>query len=119
MKKFLLAIGLVFALTACGGGTTEPEPDVEAPADEPTDETADEEAASGDFDVTAAEETYQKSCIGCHGQNLEGVSGPALENNDLSASEILTILENGRGSMPAMNLPEDEADNIAKWLETQ
>ncbi len=115
MKKFLLALGLgaVVALTACGGG------DEPAPAEEETPAEAPAEEAAGDFDATAARATYEASCIGCHGGNLEGASGPALEGTGLTAAEIEDIILNGKGAMPAQNLPEDEAANLAAWVEAQ
>ncbi|WP_088104260.1 c-type cytochrome [Halalkalibacter urbisdiaboli] len=118
MKKFLLTIGAVFALTACGGGN-EPAPE-EAPVEEaPAEETGGEEAA-GDVDATAARATYEKSCIGCHGGNLEGGAGPALAGGELSADEIQTVIHKGQGAMPPQtNVSEEEAANLAKWLEIQ
>ncbi|WP_257351774.1 menaquinol-cytochrome c reductase cytochrome b/c subunit [Pseudalkalibacillus decolorationis] len=45
---------------------------------------------------------YQKqTCIGCHGGNLSGGSGPSLIGTGLSAEEIANIAKNGTGAMPA------------------
>ncbi|NEU30218.1 cytochrome c [bacterium LRH843] len=125
MKKFLLALGLgaVVALTACGGGN-EPapapteQPAEEVPAEEAPAETP-EEGATAEFDATAAEDTYKKSCIGCHGGNLEGTVGPALKGTALSDAEIKNVILNGQGTMPAQNLPEADAENLAKWIKAQ
>ncbi|MCM3714638.1 c-type cytochrome [Halalkalibacter oceani] len=121
MKKFLLVLGAVFALTACGGGGEEPAPADEAPVDEaPAEDAAGEgEEAAGDFDAEAARTTYEASCIGCHGGNLEGGVGPALAGTELSAEEIEHVILNGQGTMPAQNLPEEDANNIAQWIKTQ
>ena len=128
MKKFLLALGLgaVVALTACGGAEEAPEEEVpaeEAPDDEAEAPAEDAEApaeeAAGDFDATAARATYEASCIGCHGGNLEGAMGPALAGGTLTAEEIEDIIHNGQGTMPAQNLPDDEAANLAAWIEAQ
>ncbi|WP_332695401.1 c-type cytochrome [Halalkalibacter lacteus] len=105
MKKILLALGVVIALTACGGG------DEAAPA--PAEEV------TGDFDATAARESYEASCIHCHGQNLQGGGGPGLVGGDLTADEILHVIQNGQKTMPAQNLPADEAENLAQWIEAQ
>lgn len=43
----------------------------------------------------------QESCIGCHGNALEGGMGPALKGTSLSKDEIVEVLQNGRGAMPA------------------
>ncbi|MCM3760663.1 c-type cytochrome [Alkalihalobacillus oceani] len=119
MKKFLLVLGAVFALTACGGGGEEPAPVDEAPVDEaPADDAAGEEAA-GDFDAEAARTSYEASCIGCHGGNLQGGAGPALAGTELSVEEIEDVILNGQGTMPAQNIPQEDANNIAQWIKTQ
>ncbi|WP_408006517.1 c-type cytochrome [Pseudalkalibacillus sp. A8] len=47
-------------------------------------------------------QVYQEqTCIGCHGNNLQGGSGPSLIGTGLSAEEIADIAKNGVGSMPA------------------
>lgn len=113
MKKVLLALGTIVALTACGGG------DEPAPEEAPAEEAAGGEEATGDFDATAARETYESSCIGCHGGNLEGGGGPGLTGTNLSAGDIETIIHSGKGSMPPQNVPDEEAENLAKWIEAQ
>ncbi|WP_232696593.1 YqzM family protein [Brevibacillus daliensis] len=66
-----------------------------------------------------AEQLVQKSCIACHGQNLEGMSGPALANigSKLSADDISKVIKEGRGIMPPglINNPKEVAA-VAKWL---
>ncbi|MEC1179956.1 cytochrome c [Metasolibacillus meyeri] len=42
-----------------------------------------------------------QSCIGCHGGDLTGGMGPDLHGIALSKEEIVEILTNGKGSMPA------------------
>ncbi len=42
-----------------------------------------------------------QGCIGCHGGNLEGASGPALTGTGLSPEEIAKIAVEGKGAMPA------------------
>lgn len=118
MKKLLMAMGLLVALTGCGAGEEEPEvttPEVE-------EETTGGEEATGDFDATAAEESYEKSCIACHGQNLQGAVGPALAGTELTEEEILTVLHEGQGTMVSQvpqNLTEEEAVNLTKWIKSQ
>lgn len=97
MKKWLLALGLgsILVLGACGGDD------------------------GGDESVSAGEAAYQDSCSSCHGGDLEGGSGPALDNvgDDYSAEEIEDIIENGTGSMPPMkNVSDDDRTEIADWL---
>ncbi|MBD8013604.1 MULTISPECIES: cytochrome c551 [Planococcus] len=109
MKKQLMAIlfGSALILGACGGGdTTEPE---EAPAD-----SGGEEAAAVD-----AEQVVQQNCISCHGENLEGAGNfPALNNvgSRLSQDEIRSVIENGKGAMPANIIEGEEADAVAEYL---
>ncbi|WP_017726276.1 c-type cytochrome [Halalkalibacterium ligniniphilum] len=113
MKKFLFAIGAVLVLGACGGGGDE------APTDEAPAEEAPAEETAGDFDATLARETYEASCISCHGGNLEGGGGPALAGSDYSVEHIIDVIHNGKGSMPPQNVPDEEAENLAKWIAEQ
>ena len=105
MKKSLLALlfGTLLVLGACGGGN----------ADKP----ADTGSTNGTTDVADAEKIYSNSCIGCHGGNLEGKSGPALDKvgGHMTEEEILDVIVNGRGTMPPM-LKGDDAEAVAKWL---
>lgn len=125
MKKLLMATACasILTLAACGGKPAEeaPAPGTEAPAPGEAETKAPEgEPTDGDvtYDAALAEASY-KSCAGCHGANLEGVSGPALKGTALSADEILDIIENGRGTMPAGLKTGDEAKNLAAWLAAQ
>ncbi|TFE01127.1 cytochrome c550 [Jeotgalibacillus salarius] len=74
-----------------------------------------EEASGGDFDPEAH---YQSTCIGCHGENYEGASGPALEGvgERLSTDEIADIMVNGQGGMPGGQVDEENADQMAEWV---
>lgn len=64
------------------------------------------------------EEIYQKSCIGCHGEQYEGGAGPALTGvaDRLSQEEIADVVVNGRGAMPPGLVPAERADEMAEWL---
>lgn len=71
------------------------------------------------FDEAKAKETYQASCQGCHGANLEGGFGPALNNvgSKMDANAIYDIIKKGRGQMPPQGQVSDEdAKNVAEWL---
>lgn len=123
MKKWLaaLALALVMALTACGGGgEDEPADDsaMEEPADEGTDEGSN--ADGGTVDAEAAEQAFQQNCASCHGGDLGGGVGPALTEvgSKYSAEEIVNIIKNGKGQMPAQNVDDETAQLIASWLAT-
>lgn len=69
---------------------------------------------------TNPEEIYQNNCLNCHGDDLAGSgNNPDLTEvgNRLSADEIKEIIIEGRGSMPAINIPHEEAEILAEWLE--
>lgn len=108
MKKKLLAalFGATLVLGACGGGGD-------------TD-TGTDDGATGDDNASAvdAEAVFQQSCASCHGGNLEGASGPALDEigADLSEDEIHDVIENGQGGMPGGLIKGDDADAVAEWL---
>lgn len=122
MWKVLFIALVMLALAACGGnGTDEETPDGTAPGtteetpeqpEEGTNETGETSLA------TQGEEAYQKSCISCHGANLEGRAGPALNNLTLSKEEIVDVIKNGRGSMPG-NLAPGQEEAIADYLLSQ
>ncbi|MFB4164565.1 cytochrome c [Alteribacillus sp. JSM 102045] len=107
MKKFLMAIAgsAVLILGACGGG-----------------EEDEGESGGGEggetYDETAAEESYQANCAQCHGENLEGASGPELPGGH-SEDEVREMIDNGGGGMPADIIEGEEADNVAAWVADQ
>ncbi|TXC90997.1 cytochrome c [Metabacillus litoralis] len=107
MKHKLLALllGTSVILGACGGA--------EEPADEAADSTEGTTTASGD-----GEEIYQQNCIGCHGRNLEGASGPNLTEvgGKYDQAAIESIIINGQGNMPKGLLNEADAEVVASWL---
>lgn len=104
MKKAMLTLvfGSAIFLAACGGG------DKEA--------TNNESAAAPDGEAIA-----MKSCISCHGGELQGATGPALNDvgSRLSEAEILDIIHNGQGGMPPGVVKGADAEAVAKWLATQ
>ena len=62
---------------------------------------------------------YVQNCVSCHGQDGEGSgSAPALagEIDTLTDGELLDIIMDGTGSMPASGLSEDEAQTLLEWL---
>ncbi|MGE6754502.1 cytochrome c551 [Rossellomorea sp. NPDC071047] len=100
MKKKLLGIvfGASLVLAACGGG-----------GEEST------ETSSGGVDP---EKIVNNKCTSCHGGNLEGGMGPALNKigADLNKDQILEVIQNGKGQMPAGLIEGEEAEAVAEWL---
>lgn len=112
-----LLLGSSLTLAACGGG--------EDAGEEATgDKAAEEEKAPAteqetkETTTSAGEEVYQQSCLSCHGENLEGGFGPALEKigSQYSEEEILHIIHNGQGQMPANVVEGEDAEAVAAWL---
>ena len=72
------------------------------------------------LDKAAAEAIYTKSCVSCHGNQLEGKLGPNLQKvgTKMSQEQIYKLVLNGKGAMPAFksSLKEEEVANIAQWL---
>ncbi|WP_434813678.1 cytochrome c551 [Bacillus halotolerans] len=108
MKSKLSILMLVFAisalLAACGSNDAK---------EEKTDNDSKTEASASE-----GEELYQQSCVGCHGKDLEGVSGPNLQEvgGKYDEEKIESIIKNGRGNMPKGLVDDKEAASIAKWL---
>ncbi|MGM0901167.1 MAG: c-type cytochrome [Bacillota bacterium] len=65
-----------------------------------------------------AEEIVNANCISCHGENLLGGAGPALDKigSNYAQDEIEDIINNGRGGMPGGIISADEAKIVAEWL---
>lgn len=111
MKKKLLALlmGTSLVLAACGGNNN-------------ADNGKDTGTTNGGETTTAgagdAEKLFNQKCSSCHGANLEGGVGPALNKigSQLSKGDIENIIANGKGAMPAGLLKGDEASQVAEWL---
>lgn len=111
MKKVLLSavFGSAIFLAACGGGDKEAKP-----AEDKSGEAT---------EVAAGESIAKKSCVSCHGGELQGQGNtPALNNigSTLSEEEILDVIENGTDKgMPGGLISGDDAKEVAAWLATQ
>lgn len=123
LKKWLtVLLGLVLAvgLAACGGNSSDDGAMNEGSNEESTEEESTEEGSdqASDYDEEAAKATYKQQCLQCHGENLKGGAGPNITKvgERLSKDEILNIVKNGKGQMPANLVEGEEADNLASWL---
>lgn len=103
--------GTMLVLAACGGGDNNGNDaaDNNAADNNNTEETAD----GGD-----GEAVYKDNCASCHGDDLSGDVGPALDEigADLSVDEIKEVIEDGKGSMPPGIVDGDDEDAVAEWL---
>ena len=105
MKKAMLTLvfGSAIFLAACGGGDEKDSVD---------------QATAPDGEAIA-----MKSCVTCHGGELQGMGKiPALNNvgSRLSEEEILDIINNGNGNgMQGGLIKGAEAEAVAAWLATQ
>ncbi|MBM7551416.1 cytochrome c551 [Thalassobacillus pellis] len=119
MKKTLMAIlfGSALVLSACGGGGEEGG----SGGNGGGDTGGDSGGTSGEVDVAAAEKAFQQNCASCHGADLSGGAGPSLQEvgAKYSKEEILNIIKNGKGSMPAGQATGEDAELIASWLATK
>ncbi|QCJ44111.1 cytochrome c [Bacillus sp. S3] len=107
MKKKLLALlmgtSLVMGLAACGGGN---------------DNTKDKGGGTETASAGDAQKIFDQKCSGCHGGDLTGGVGPNLTKvgATLSKDDILNVLKNGKGQMPANVVTGDDAEKVADWL---
>lgn len=86
----------------------------EAAKDKGTTKTETTAAASN------PEGIYKSTCIGCHGDQYQGVVGPSLKGvgSKLSKDQIKEIITTGKNnkSMPPNLVSADKADAMAEWV---
>ena len=90
----------------------------------PSKEEAEQEAAFEvpvrEFDAGEVEMLTQQNCIGCHGGNLEGGMGPALDKvgSTKTKEQIYRIIMNGGNGMPAFegDLTDDQIIDLSLYL---
>ncbi|MCF6094169.1 cytochrome c [Microaerobacter geothermalis] len=119
MKRTLWLVvllgALMLILAGCGNSDKAEEPAKEQPAPQ-------EQAAPAAEVVAKGEEVYKASCSGCHGQNLEGLVGPALDKvgAKYSLDEIKGIVEKGTDKgMPGGLVSGDDLDAVSAFLSTK
>jgi mono/diheme cytochrome c family protein len=119
-KIIILASLLVVLLAACSSDQNE--------------DKASEEQGQIAYEDVVIDETrialLKRSCMSCHGVNLQGIpgDGPPLKaiGARMSEEEIMDILKNGKGngSMPkglleGGNAKEGDLEMMVKWLSEQ
>lgn len=107
MKKLLLVFvtgGMLLTAAACG-----------------TDNNSGSNDSGEPVSASAGEKLFKQSCASCHGGQLEGGIGPALDNVGAKYSEedIENIIHEGRGQMPGGVVEGNDAKSVAKWLATK
>lgn len=114
MKKTLLCLALLLVVTsaACSKKNTTP------PAATPTPTTT-----GGGTAAANGQAIYKQNCISCHGDTLQGGVGPNLTKvgAKYSKDQIVTIVSNGKGAMPAFKGKLSDADigSLSDWLAAQ
>jgi cytochrome c550 len=83
------------------------------------DEIANGDKKPAEQTSTKPDEIYAQSCVSCHGDQLQGVVGPALNKvgAKYSEDEIKDIIQNGKeGGMPGGLVTGPQLDAVSKWL---
>lgn len=65
------------------------------------------------------EQAYMQSCSACHGQDLKGTpAAPSLIGLSLSTDEVVDIMTNGIGVMPAGRFQgtDEQKKQLAEWV---
>lgn len=77
-----------------------------------------QEKKEGSKSTAKPEAIFKNNCASCHGENLKGGQGPALNTvgKKMSKKDIKDQIKNGGGGMPPGIISGDKADKVAKWL---
>lgn len=75
-------------------------------------------AEEQEFDdpIELGQSVYEGNCASCHGGDLGGGAGPALDSGDHSEEDILAAIEEGPGDMPAGLVEGEEAEAVAAFI---
>lgn len=98
--------------SASGGGES-------AAATEPAASGGGEAAGGAGGDVAAGKTAFEANCQGCHpsGGTQAGV-GPQLSATKLTAAQIKTQIQNGKGAMPGGLVSGADLDNVVAYVES-
>lgn len=120
-----LPIALLLSLAACDGGEKIDDTST-------TDTQADDTGTGGTDDSTGGtdsgttggldgESLYISNCSSCHGADaMGGNGGPPLDREVrmLNDSQLIQIMQNGEGRMPAIDVTTEEGQAIVDYLRT-
>ncbi|QQK81563.1 cytochrome c [Salicibibacter cibi] len=123
MKKAMLVLGTaIFIIGGCNGQAGEEQEPVgdnnggNGGGDNGAEE--EEEEDNGEtVDAGEGMDLYEENCMSCHGGDLEGGQGPALDG--YSADEVHDAIEEGPGAMPEDLVSGDDADAVAEYVEEE
>jgi mono/diheme cytochrome c family protein len=98
-RRYLEALGLLVGMAGCHGS---------APPSEPARETE------------TPQRVYQLHCMGCHGTHGEGGAGSNIQGLKRSDPQIIAVIANGQGKMPAFkgHLSPREMRELAEYVRT-
>ncbi len=97
-SRYLYVLGLIAAAAGCRGpATTDTEPARVSPQQE-----------------------YVWHCLGCHGTHGEGTWGPNIQGLNRTDPQIISVIANGQGKMPAFrgHLSAREMRELAEYVKT-
>src|SRR5690606_33943257 len=69
-------------------------------------------------DPVAGAEVFAANCSACHGEGATGGVGPALVGNTLTPDQVRTVIENGRGGMPAGIVSGEDLENVIAYVQS-
>ncbi|QQK77891.1 cytochrome c [Salicibibacter cibarius] len=122
MKKAMLVLGTaIFIIGGCNGQAGEEQEPVgdNNGGNGGGDNGAEEEEEDNGETVDAGEgmDLYEENCMSCHGGDMEGGTGPALDG--YSADEVHDAIEEGPGAMPENLVSGEDADAVAQYVEEE
>lgn len=127
----VLAVAVHATVIGCGGGSTNNQAATDAPAapEPPATPNASNTAATGD--LAEGKAVYVQRCALCHGQTGKG-DGPGAKGlkpapanhtdatymSSKSDEELLNVIRNGKGAMPAWGkvLTEEQIQAVFKYV---
>lgn len=123
--RFLLILAVLLASAACAAPASTPTPTPRPPATQPPAPTEPPPVPSGPTAAQVAElgiAVYAQSCARCHGDQGQGVSGPALVGSGTRIErhgDALGLLAYVSSRMPVGapgSLSEEQYSQILAWI---